>query len=133
MDIWIRALAYLCLGITAEILFTGIKSLFNKDWTAQAHTTLWMLPIYFFGLPFIFEPIHLWLLPLHWILRGSFYALGILFVEYIMATIYKWILNKNPWEYTKGWHLHGKIRLDYFPFWAAFGLLLELVHNFLLF
>ena len=132
MSLWIRALAYLCLGITAEIAFTGIKSILKNDYTAQAHTTLWMFPIYFFGLPFIFEPIHNSIIDWHFLIRASIYAIGILAAEYIMATVYKWIIKKNPWEYKKGWHLHGKIRLDYFPFWAGFGLLLELLHNYLI-
>lgn len=132
MDIWIRALAYLCLGITAEIAFTGIKSLLKKDWTAKAHTTLWMFPIYFLGLPFLFEPMHNSLADVHIVLRLIIYAVLILVAEYIMATVYKWIIGKNPWEYKKGWHVHGKIRLDYFPLWMTFGYALELLHNFLI-
>ena len=132
MPLILRAIAYLCIGITAEIAFTGIKSLIKKDWTGHAHTTIWMFPIYALGLPFIFEPLHNAIIDWHILIRAVIYGVGILIAEYIMATVYKWIIGKNPWEYTKGWHLHGKVRLDYFPLWAGFGLLLELLHNFLI-
>ena len=132
MSIGIRALVYLCLGITAEIFFTGIKALLRKEYCMPAHTTLWMFPIYGVLLPIGFEPLHIYIQHAHTIVRGIVYAVVILFVEYIAATVYIWICKKNPWEYVRGWHIHGKIRLDYFPLWFVFGLLVEATHTFLL-
>ncbi len=132
MPLLARAFGYLCIAITAEILFTGVKSLvLRKDRTMQAHTTLWMFPVYFFGLPFGFEPVHRLVASWPWPARGALYAALILAAEYLLATVYKAIIGKNPWEYVLGWHVHGKIRLDYFPFWMLFGLLLERVQAFL--
>jgi uncharacterized membrane protein len=128
-----RAVAYLCLGITAEVVFTGIKALRQrKDVTMPGYTTLWMVPIYFFGLPLGFETLHDAIAGANFILRGAAYATGILVVEYVAATLLLAVIKKNPWEYAEGWHIQGKIRVDRFPHWMLFGLIVERLHTFLL-
>ena len=129
MPLLLRAIAYICIGITAEILFTGLKPLARRDYTLPAHTTLWMFPVYGLLIPFAFEPLHFAVQGWNILLRGLVYATCILLVEYLAATLYICLLKKNPWEYVKGWHVHGKIRLDYFPFWMLFGLLIERLHT----
>ncbi len=129
---FIRATAYLCIGITAEILFTGLKALFQKnDRNMPGHTTLWMVPIYFFGLPLGFEWLAGEIAGLNIFLRAVIYATLILAIEYVAATLILWLTKKNPWEYTQGWHIKGRIRIDRFPVWAFFGIVLEYVRAFL--
>jgi uncharacterized membrane protein len=49
----------------------------------------------------------------------------ILLVEYAAAAAIQALTGARPWEYTSGRHVHGRIRLDYAPLWAIFGLALE--------
>ena len=126
--------AFACLGITMEIFFTAIVDNFNAvqagdaiDWSLTGKSYIWMFPIY--GLAGIFFPPivnkigHLFVL-----LRMCIYAIGILTVEFITGGLLDLITGSCPWDYTTGWHIMGYIRLDFFPFWAFFGLLIERVY-----
>ena len=51
-----------------------------------------------------------------------------------MKKLFKWlfrlILGQAPWDYSYAKrHVHGLIRPDYFPIWAAAGIALERVHD----
>lgn len=122
--------AFACVGITAEIFFTALSDLISMmekgevNWKLQGKSYIWMFPIY--GLAGIFFPIALKFIgKYHILIRAAIWASGILVVEFIMGALLEFFTGQCPWEYTTGWHVMGYIRLDYFPFWAAFGIMIE--------
>lgn len=132
----VRIILYGLLGWCAEVFWTAIAEKWEgkqRDWRLMGHSYLWSFPIYGLIGP-LFEPLHNNLRPLHWLLRGSVYAIAILTVEYATGTLLKSVLGRCPWSYAHcRYHLHGLIRFDYFPLWFAFGMLLEYCHDRFLF
>lgn len=133
MEPWIRGLVYMCIGVTGEVIFTGLKAFFQKgDRRLQGYTQIWVMPMYaFFGV-LIYEPLHLAIIEWNIILRFCVYAIMILILEYIFGWLYEKITGECPWKYTGKWNVHGYIKLTHFPGWGALGLLAEIVHNFML-
>ena len=89
-----------------------------------------MLPVYALIQP-LFEPVHqamrgrvpLWGRAL--VYGGGFHA-----AEYISGRLLRRLVGRAPWDYSNArWQLDGLIRFDYFPLWAATGLLTERVHD----
>lgn len=96
----------------------------NVNWRLKGQSYIWMFPIY--GLAGIFFPIVLkYIGHLNIFFRACIWGLGILGVEFIMGGILDLLTGQCPWEYTTGWHIMGYIRIDYFPLWAGFGILIE--------
>ena len=121
----IRFLIYGALGLLMEVAFTGAVSLIKKDYTLRATTSLWMFFIY--GSVVLAEPLVTWIQPFSWILRGTLYALIIFAVEFATGSALK-RGDLCPWDYSDTkYHVHGVIRLDFFPFWFAAGLFFERV------
>lgn len=122
-----------CLGMTTEIFFTAINDVIDGTMGAQlkGFSYIWMFPIY--GLAGIAFPPVLKIIG-NWnvLLRMCAYATGILAVEFATGWFLELATGACPWEYKTGWHLFGYIRLDYFPLWAVFGLMVELSLKFLL-
>lgn len=122
-----------CLGMTTEIFFTAFTGLYNgtMDIQMKGFSYIWMFPIY--GLAGIAFPPILKLIG-NWnvLLRMCVYAIGILAVEFATGWFLEVVTGQCPWEYKEGWHLMGYIRFDYFPFWALFGLMVELALKFLM-
>ena len=124
-----------CIGMTMEIFFTAIYGIVQE--TAEVpvrlmgHSYIWMFPIY--GLAGIIFPPVLKIIG-HWniLLRMCVYAIGILAVEFATGWFLDLVTGQCPWEYKEGLHIMGYMRIDYFPFWAVFGLLVELVLKFLM-
>ena len=120
-----------CLGITMEIFVTAIGDLLSmiqagdiEHFRLEGKSYIWMFPIY--GIAGIAFPIVLNYIG-NWnvIFRMAFYGIGILTVEFITGGLLDIVTGACPWNYTTGWHIMGYIRLDYFPFWAVFGYLIE--------
>jgi uncharacterized membrane protein len=88
-----------------------------------------MLPIYGLIQP-LFEPVHATIrgrLPVA--LRALIYGCGFHTVEYLSGRIIRRFLGQAPWDYSGArWQLDGLVRFDYFPLWAAAGLMLERLH-----
>lgn len=134
---WIRFLLYGLLGWSAEILWTALservrsKPAMAGDWRLLGHTSLWMFPIYGLLAP-LYEPMHDFLRPWHWFMRGVIYLLGIWLVEYTTGWLLRRLTGKCPWDYSdlRG-HLDGLIAWEFGPVWFLFGLALEPVHDFL--
>lgn len=127
-----RAIAYTVIGISGEVAFTAIKALiYEKKWDLQGFTQLWVIPLYSLGGIFIFEPLHWWLFDSFILLRLSVYAIGIFLLEYIAGVLVTAFVGHCPWEYTGKGNVTGYIYLPYFPVWCGLGLILELVHNYL--
>ena len=133
IEAFIHALAYTCIGVTGEVIYTAIKALiYQKDLRLQGYTQIWVMPMYALGSVFIFEPLHLAIVDWNIAIRFLVYALLIFTLEYIFGFLYKQITGSCPWEYKGKCNLHGYINLPHFPAWGAVGLLFELVHNYLL-
>lgn len=83
-----------------------------------------MFPIYGsagFILPLFLKP----LLKMPLFSRLIMYAVAIFMIEFLCGWALETFTGVCPWKYDKGYHIMGYIRLDYFPLWAMFGLLLE--------
>ena len=122
-----------CLGITCEIFFTAFYELYHgrMDIQMKGHSYIWMFPIY--GLAgLLFPPILKLIANWNVLLRMCVYAIGILAVEFATGWFLDIVTGQCPWEYKEGWHLMGYMRIDFFPFWALFGLLVELLLKFLM-
>jgi hypothetical protein len=101
----------------------------EERWRLTGHTYLWMFPLYGAG-GLVFEPVHDALRGSPWPLRGLIWALLIFAVEYFSGWALRRCTGRCPWDYRYArFHVQGLIRLDYFPLWFAFGLLLERVHD----
>lgn len=111
------------IGWCMEILFTATGALRRRELPLMGHTSLWMFPIY--GSAALFKPVFLLLKRCHVLVRGTIYALSIFGAEYASGHL----LAKHdlcPWNYNRHhWHINGLIRIDFFPFWFAAGLLFE--------
>ena len=80
----------------------------------------------------LFEPVHDRLRDRPVAVRAATYGVGILGVEYLGGRLFRRLLGWAPWDYGRArFAVDGLIRLDYFPLWAAFGLGLERVHDWL--
>ena len=102
------------LGWCLEISFTALNALRRRDHTLRGVTSLWMFPIY--GAGCLLTPFFRLFRRLHWTVRGSIYAALIFAAEYVSGSLL--------WKKAR-WNVSRLIRLDYFPCWAATGLLME--------
>jgi uncharacterized membrane protein len=135
MPLWLRFLFYGMVGVSFEIIFTGVKRLAAsgfRDWSLRGKSYIWMFPIY--GLAaFLFEPVHDQLRSNFWILRGLIYTAGLFVVEFVTGWLLRATTGRCPWDYTgKKYNFMGLIRWNYAPVWFAFCMGLEVVHDFLL-
>lgn len=128
----IRALAYVGMGVTGEVIYTALKALIQKrDLRLQGYTQLWVMPLYALGGIFIFEKLALRMVEWNIAIRFLVYALVIFTIEFLAGFAFKRITGECPWEY-KGKHsVRGYINLPHLPFWGAVGLIFEVVHNYL--
>ena len=118
---WLRLLLVTSLAVTVEITFNGLRNFKrDRDRSLPAHISLWMLPVYFFGLGLAM----VWLLQfcggLPAIASWAVMAGGLMVFEYTVATALSWF-GLKPWVYEYGWHIRGRVRLDYFPFWLVYA------------
>ena len=113
-------------GITVEVAFTAIFDLITKKKiNLIGYTSLWMFPIYAFGLSFGFDLVELTIQ--NNVLRYLSYPIWIWLVEILVGyPLSK--LNIKLWDYSylaKGKHWKGIISLVHFPVWIALGILVE--------
>lgn len=117
---------FLICGLTGwcmEIIFTSMKSLFTHDYHLMGHTSLWMFPIY--GMASLVVPVYKKIFRWPVICRGALYGAGIMFGEYVTGTVLGHY-GVCPWDYSGSpYSIKGVIRLDYYPFWIAAGLVFE--------
>ena len=129
-------LFFICLGITTEVFFTAFSDLLsglqsgNPDWSLTGHTYVWMAFIYVL-IPFLFGWGYELVKDFPLLVRLLVYTTFIYVVEFASGWLLEVLTGACPWEYTVGWHVMGYIRLDYFPFWMVFGLILESLYRFL--
>ena len=123
-----------CVGMTTEIFFTAICDVIlgkaEDPMRLMGQSYIWMFPIY--GLAgIVFPPVLKVIGNWNVLLRMCAYAIGILAVEFVTGWLLDFVTGQCPWEYKEGWHLMGYMRIDFFPFWAIFGLMAEKLLKFL--
>ena len=129
---WGRFAAYGLIGWCAEVLFTGIHDFVrNRDKRLPSRSSIWMFPVYGLLAP-LYEPLHDAVRDKPAPIRAAAYGIGFLVVEYGTGRVFRKLVGQAPWDYSYAkHHLHGLIRPDYFPIWAAAGLAMEPVHDIL--
>lgn len=127
----IRFLIYGIVGWCSEILWTGFGSFIRGDWTMIGFSSIWMFPIY--GMMVLLEPVHDRIRNVPIIVRGGVYTVLIFSGEFLSGMFLKIILGKCPWNYGNDiYSIYGIITLKYIPVWFVFGLLFEILHDFLI-
>ncbi len=126
--------AFGCIGITTEIFFTAIVDAIVAtqngeaiNWRLLGVSYIWMFPIYGLAgiaLPIVYEKLERWPAVARWL----FYGVVILAVEFVAGWILDVTTGRCPWLYSTGWHIMGYIRLDYYPLWVGFGIMIERIY-----
>jgi uncharacterized membrane protein len=135
METWMRAMIYMMMGVSGEVIFTAIKYniVLKHDWKLQGFTQLWTMPLYAFGGICILEPLSYSIQNFHFLARFGIYAMLIYTIEYLAAFFIYKATKQRPWDYSKHmWNLHGRITLYHFPFWGTIGIVFEAVYKYLI-
>ena len=118
-------------GLLTEVFFTAIKNaIVEKKANLMGHTSLWMLPIYAYGLTYGFDFVK-YCLPSDTV-RYLTYPLWIWGVE-IAVGLPATKLDVRIWDYgylPDKWHWNRIISFAHFPLWILFGILAETVHTY---
>jgi len=133
METWMRALIYMMMGVSGEVIFTAIKYniILKRDWRLEGHTQMWTMPLYAFGGVFILEPLSLAIQNFHFFARFGIYAMLIYLIEYLAAFLIYKATKRKPWDYSENmWNLHGRITLYHLPFWGTIGIVFEIVYKY---
>lgn len=122
-----------CFGIISELLFTAlrkllVKSTFSKEeWALIGHTSIWMFPVYAFGLSYGFDFIA-WLIE-NDVIRTLSYPFWIWGVEIAITKLtnrFGFVLWS--YEYLPKWaHWKGTISFVHFPVWILFGFVVDMM------
>lgn len=121
-----RGKNFIICGLTGwciEVAFTSIGAIGKKDKKLMGQTSAWMFPIY--GMASSIGMISPKIA--HWPIlgRGLLYGTAIMTTEYVTGSILS-SFDVCPWSYEgEKYSINGLVRLDYFPFWVAAGLLYE--------
>ena len=120
-------------GFSVEIAFTAIFDLITKKkLNLMGHTSLWMFPIYAFGLSYGFDLVEI-LIPNN-IVRYLSYPIWVWLVEIIVG--YPFLkLGIRIWDYSylsKKKHWKGIISFVHFPAWIFLGILVEYIKQILI-
>ena len=120
-------------GLLTEVVFTAIKgAIVEKKINLIGHTSLWMLPIYAYGLAYGFDFI-IHCIP-NDIIRYFTYPAWIWAVEIVIGYptaklgVRIWNYDYLPDKY----HWNGIISFVHFPLWMLFGILVEVVDKHML-
>jgi uncharacterized membrane protein len=121
----VRFLVYGCAGWTLDSLFVWAHT------GRRRPSGLLNLPVYGLAQP-LFEPVHDRIRRRPLVLRAAVYGVGVLGVEYACGRLLRRFAGRVPWDYGDArFGIHGLVRLDYLPLWAAYGLGLERFHDLL--
>lgn len=131
------SLIFACIGITTEVVFTSLSKLINTviaedviDWSLGGKSYLWMFLIYG-AIPFLFKLGEAFVQKYNLFVQSLITVAAIYFIELTTGFALEMITGICPWKYTNGIHFFGYIRLDYFPFWLIFALLIVYVSQIL--
>jgi uncharacterized membrane protein len=133
-DVILRFFLYGLLGWCAEIVWTAVLGFAaSRDWRLAGVSYLWMFPIYG-SIAFLYEPLHDALRGWPIAARAVVWALGFTAVEFASGFAIARATGRCPWDYQAAgarFAINPYIRWDYVPLWAAVGLALEPLHDFL--
>jgi uncharacterized membrane protein len=123
----ISIILYAIIGFSIEIIFNALRMFFSsqhKDYALKGSASIWMLPIYGFGLTYGFDFI-LWLssiVGMGDVFRWAFYPIWIWLLELIIG-----IPTKNKlWDYSDiSYNWKGVISFKHYPAWLVFGIFIE--------
>src|ERR1700737_855073 len=128
----LRAVVYGVAGCVGELFFTACTSA-ARTHRPRPHTSPLMLPIYALIQP-LFEPVHRAMrgrVPL--LGRALVYGGGFHAAEYLSGRLLRRLVGRGHWDYSNArWQVDGLIPFDYFPLWAAAGLMTERLHDILM-
>ena len=119
-------------GLTVELFFTAlVASIKKKNINLIGHTSIWMFPIYSLGLTYGFDFVKE-IIALDY-LRYLSYPFWIWGVELLIGyPISKFGIRIWDYRYlSDNKHWKGIISFVHFPVWILFGILVELVSNFI--
>lgn len=120
-----RFLAYGLVGWAVDSAFVALRT------GRRRPSGLLNVPVYGLAQP-LFEPLHERLRHRRLAVRGAWYGVGILGVEYASGRLLRRLVGSAPWDYAGArFAVDGLVRLDYLPLWAGFGLGLERAHDLL--
>ena len=115
-------------GIIVEVCFTALRKLVtNRELSLVGHTSVWMFPVYGFGLSYGFDLI-LFLIE-DSVIRYLTYPLWIWAVELAIG-IPATKKGIRIWDYgylPKYLHWRRIISFAHYPLWVGFGILVELI------
>jgi hypothetical protein len=120
-------------GICAEIAFTAIFDLITKNKiTLMGHTSLWMFPIYAFGLSYGFDLAES--LIQNNIVRYLSYPIWIWIVEILVGyPLLKFEIRLWDYSYLSNQkHWKGIISFVHFPVWIFLGIIVEYIKEILI-
>ncbi len=125
---WHKVVLFAVFGWAIEVFFTGFFSAIGGDIKATGHTYLWMVAVWGPG-GLIFERSVFFLKTrrARFLPRVLVYAIGLMVVEYLAGGLIYLISGIVPWDYSADtdWHISGFVRLDYLPYWAVCGIVME--------
>ena len=131
------SLLFACIGISTEVVFTSLSKAVSTfiaddaiDWAMGGKTYLWMFLIYA-SIPLLFKLFEPLVQKFNTFIRALIAVAVIYLVEFTTGFLLEMIIGKCPWKYTEGLHVFGYIRLDYFPFWLIFALIIVSVFQIL--
>ncbi|MBI4669421.1 MAG: hypothetical protein HY747_09620 [Elusimicrobia bacterium] len=124
------------IGLSGEAIFKGTSKIIHDiasgrgiDWELPCKTWLWSIFVYGLSAAVCFHPAameFIGVLQWPWPWRGLFYAAAIFAVEFFWGCLLDKTIGFCPWDYRPArFAVRGYIRLDFAPFWFAFGFLLE--------
>lgn len=138
IDFLFRGIAYVFFGITMEVIFsvTSIElclgekiSKHNPRKYLEGFTSLYMIPIYLFGVYYGFEFFHAQISHQHILLRYMIYCSAFTMAEALSGFLMHKIIGFYTWDYYKlsafRVFKEGYTLWTLFPLWGIAGLALE--------
>ena len=120
-------------GICVEVAFTAIFDLFTKKRISlMGHTSLWMFPIYAFGLSYGFDLVEIVIQ--NDIIRYLSYPIWVWIVEILVGyPLLKFGIRLWDFTYLSNQkHWKGIISFVHFPSWIFLGILVEYIKKILI-
>jgi uncharacterized membrane protein len=123
-------IAYGCLGILIETMFTGIGSMVRGNIAGTSKTYIWMLPIYGIAGSIIVYINTSLIDTINIAARSLINVLLIFSIEMTSGVLLERLIGVCPWKYMDEYRPHmthrfsvlGLIRLDYTPYWYVLAL-----------
>lgn len=132
----VSGVMFATIGIATDSLFNGLHQALNSlracerpDFKLPAKSSLWALVVYGLVPTIFFGTCWYYIQETHWIARGFIYMVIIHLTELIWGTILA-KYDLCTWNYKDArWNVGRYTRLDWAPFWFAYGFVLETAYK----